>query len=67
MPNYVYECKKCKGQVEIIRKISESDSKPTTEELAKLDADCKHEELVKLMFGFTLNHGYGYGSKGNWK
>ena len=64
MPRYLYECKKCKGQVEIDRKISQSDSLPTEEEMKDME-DCDHD-LQKLMGDFTLTRTPGYGVKGGW-
>ena len=66
MPKYLYECKHCKGQVEIDRKITNSDSLPTEEEMKDFP-ECEGHEVQKLMGSFTKVHAPGYsGRKGNW-
>lgn len=67
MPSYEYQCKKCKGEVAVDRKMSDSDVKPTTEEMKDLDAKCEHE-LQRIIGSFTKTHGpnFGSGRKGTW-
>lgn len=67
MPQYEYQCKKCKAEVIVDRKMSESDVKPTVDELKDLPKECEHE-LQRILGGFTKTHGpnFGRSRKGSW-
>lgn len=63
MPHYNYKCTECETEVEVTRKISEYDKKPTTEEAPK---GCDHKWRT-IMKSFTKTHAPGYvGRKGSW-
>ena len=65
MPIYVWKCKKCEEEVEIIRPISQYDDIPKVEE-KECSEECDHE-WRKVLGTFRKVHAQGYrGRKGSW-
>lgn len=71
MPLYQYACKHCQASLEILRRITESDSPPSLEEVAGLPALCgqdRQSHELERRIGPTSFQlvGYGWYAKGGY-
>ncbi len=68
MPLYTYACTHCGEELEVLRRITESDTLPTQEELAGLPSCTESEHKLERKIGPTSFQlmGYGWYNKGGY-
>ena len=67
MPMYTYKCDKCQKELDVLRRISESDLPPQDYEMDKEEASCPHEWKRFMNSTPAVAKGWNWGpGKGNW-
>lgn len=67
MPMYLYECKKCKQEVTIIRRFTEIEDPLSDEETSQVaEHNCQPHDWHRVLGPVSVHKAPGFGSKGHW-